>query len=133
MIFCELLDNDKPGQMITRSSSTEGFTTDELRYLDGKFTYSGTSYMTEQKLKLFLELTMWLHENLYYPACIKTLKNYIKKRGHQVKKKGTYSNCAELAYDIIQYNTTYISPNIFKSCVIGLTKQKLNLLSSCHL
>lgn len=104
MIFCELLDNDKQGQMITRSSSTEGFTTDELRYLDGKFTYSGTSYMTEQKIKLFLELTMWLHENLYYPACIKTLKNYLKKRGHQVKKRGTYSNHAELAYNIKQYN-----------------------------
>lgn len=104
MFLCELLDNDKPGQMITRSSSTEGFTTDELRYLDGKFTYSGTSYFTEQKLKLFLELSMWLHEHLYYPACIKTLKNYLKKRGHQVKKIGMYSNHAELAYDIIQYN-----------------------------
>lgn len=72
MILCELLDNDKPGQMITRSSS-KGFTTDEMSYLDGKFTYNGTSYkfthsgasyITQQELKLRLELSMWRHEHL---------------------------------------------------------------------
>lgn len=72
MILCELLDNDKPGQMITRSSS-KGFTTDEMSYLDGNFTYSGTSYkftysgdsyITQQELKPRLELSMWRHEHL---------------------------------------------------------------------
>uniref|UniRef100_A0A671L573 Ig-like domain-containing protein n=1 Tax=Sinocyclocheilus anshuiensis TaxID=1608454 RepID=A0A671L573_9TELE len=86
MVLCELLNNDKPGQMISRSAS-KGFTTDELCYLDGKFTYQGGSYFTQQELKLHLQLSMWRHENLYYPACIKTLKNYLKKRKKQVNRK----------------------------------------------
>ncbi|XP_056307298.1 major histocompatibility complex class I-related gene protein-like [Danio aesculapii] len=86
IILCELLDNAKAGQMITRSAS-KGFTTDELGYLDGKFTYQGTSYITQQELNTHLQLSMWRHENLYYPACIKTLKDYLKKRGNQVNRK----------------------------------------------
>ncbi|XP_073687689.1 RLA class I histocompatibility antigen, alpha chain 11/11-like [Garra rufa] len=86
MVLCELLNNDKPGQMITRSAS-KGFTTDELCYLDGKFTYQGTSYIPQQELQPHLQLSMWRHENLYYPACIKILKNYLKKRTNQVNRK----------------------------------------------
>ncbi|XP_016124717.1 BOLA class I histocompatibility antigen, alpha chain BL3-6-like isoform X2 [Sinocyclocheilus grahami] len=86
MVLCELLNNDKPGQMISRSAS-KGFATDELCYLDGKFTYQGGSYFTQQELKPHLQLSMWRHENLYYPACIKTLKNYLKKRKKQVNRK----------------------------------------------
>ncbi|CAM4734224.1 unnamed protein product [Leuciscus chuanchicus] len=86
MVLCELLDNDKPGQMITRSSS-KGFTTDEMSYLDGNFTYNGASYITQQELKPRLELSMWRHEHLYYPACIKTLKKYQKKKTKSIKPR----------------------------------------------
>ncbi|XP_052454020.1 zinc-alpha-2-glycoprotein [Carassius gibelio] len=86
MVLCELLNNDKPGQMMTRSAS-KGLTTDELRYLDGKFYYQGTSYVTQQELEPYLELSKFFHENVYYPACINTLKNYLKKRGNQVNRK----------------------------------------------
>ncbi|XP_043084438.1 major histocompatibility complex class I-related gene protein-like isoform X2 [Puntigrus tetrazona] len=86
MFLCELLKNGKTGQMITRSAS-KGLTTDELCYIDGNFTYQGTSYVTQQELQPYLQLSMWLHESLYYPACIRTLKNYLKKRGNQVNRK----------------------------------------------
>ncbi len=94
MVLCELLNNDKPGQMITRSAA-KGFTIDELCYLDGNFTFQGASYITQQELKPRLQLSMWRHENLYYPACINTLKKYLKKRGNQVNRKGVYSNLSE--------------------------------------
>ncbi|XP_067235698.1 major histocompatibility complex class I-related gene protein-like [Chanodichthys erythropterus] len=86
MALCEHLDNDKSGQMITKNAY-RGSTIDELHFLDGKFTYHGSLNFTTQQIKPYLELSMWRHENIFYPACIKTLKNYLKKRGTQVNRK----------------------------------------------
>ncbi|XP_048015337.1 hereditary hemochromatosis protein homolog isoform X2 [Megalobrama amblycephala] len=83
--LCEQRD-DKPTQMITKSAY-RGSTTDELRFFDGKFTYQGTLNYTAQEIKPYLELSMWRLETVYYPACIKTLQSYLKKRGTQVKRK----------------------------------------------
>ncbi len=88
MVLCEQLDNDKPGQMITKNAF-RGSTIDELRFFDGKFTYQGSLNYTAQQIKPTLELSMWRHENIFYPACIKTLKNYLEKRGKQVNRKRT--------------------------------------------
>lgn len=88
MVLCEQLDNDKPGQMITKNAF-RGSTVDELRFFDGKFTYQGSLNYTAQQIKPTLELSMWRHENIFYPACIKTLKNYLEKRGKQVNRKCT--------------------------------------------
>lgn len=85
MGLCDQLDNDKPGQMITRNAF-RGSTIDELRFFDGKFTYQGSLNYTAQQIKPALELSMWRHETLYYPVCIKTLKNYLEKRGKQVNR-----------------------------------------------
>lgn len=90
MALCEHLDNDKSGQMITKNAY-RGSTIDELHFLDGKFTYHGSLNFTTQQIKPYLELSMWRHENIFYPACIKTLKNYLKNRGTQVNRKSTYT------------------------------------------
>ncbi|XP_073724660.1 major histocompatibility complex class I-related gene protein-like [Misgurnus anguillicaudatus] len=84
--LCELKDNGEPGQMITQDA-VQGFTTDELQYKDKKFAYHGTLNVTDQLLKLHLEISLWRHENLYYPNCIKTLKAYLEKRRNQVNRK----------------------------------------------
>ncbi|KAK7121711.1 hypothetical protein R3I93_022710 [Phoxinus phoxinus] len=86
MGLCEQLDNDKPGKMITKNAY-RGSTIDELHFLDGKFTYHGSLNFTAQEIKPSLELSMWRHETIFYPACIKTLNNYLKKRGTQVNRK----------------------------------------------
>ncbi|KAK7117384.1 hypothetical protein R3I94_022826 [Phoxinus phoxinus] len=85
MSLCEQRDN-KPTQMIIRNAF-RGSTTDELRFFDGKFTYHGSLNYTALEIKPYLELSMWRLEMLYYPACIKTLKGYLKKRGTQVNRK----------------------------------------------
>ncbi|XP_051975693.1 major histocompatibility complex class I-related gene protein-like [Xyrauchen texanus] len=86
LVLCELRDSGEPGQMITRDAF-RGSTTDELRYLDKKFTYHGTLNVTAQVLKFHLDFSMWRHENLYQPFCIKTLKGYLEKRKNQVNRK----------------------------------------------
>ncbi|XP_057184256.1 hereditary hemochromatosis protein homolog isoform X2 [Triplophysa rosa] len=86
LVLCELKDNGEPGQMITRRAF-EGSTTDELRYIENSFTFQGSLNITAEVLKIHLDISMWRHENLYYPACIKTLKAYLEKRRNQVNRK----------------------------------------------
>lgn len=87
MSHCELWDNDKPGQMISKFAFS-GSTTDEIRLYDNKFTYESPKEMAT----LSLELVKWRHETINYPCCIATLRNYLKKRKSQVNKKGTSSH-----------------------------------------
>ncbi|KAA0724552.1 MHC class I polypeptide-related sequence B [Triplophysa tibetana] len=86
LVLCEMKDNGKPGQMITRDAF-EGFTTDELRYIDNNFTYQGTLNVTAQVLKIHLEVSMWRHKHLYLPTCLKTLKGYTETRKNQISRK----------------------------------------------
>lgn len=83
MSHCELWDNDKPGQMISKIAFS-GSTTDEMRFYDNKFTYESPQKMATLSLELF----KWRHETINYPSCIATLRNYLKKRQTQVNKKG---------------------------------------------
>ncbi|XP_073687684.1 major histocompatibility complex class I-related gene protein-like [Garra rufa] len=85
MDLCEQSDN-KPGQMISKTAY-RGSTVDELVFFDGKFTYQVFSNYTEQEIKRNLELSKLRLEKIYYPICIKTLKNYLKKRDTQVNRK----------------------------------------------
>ncbi|XP_067293014.1 zinc-alpha-2-glycoprotein-like [Pseudorasbora parva] len=82
MSHCELWDNDKPGQMISKFAFN-GSTTDEMRLYDNKFTYESPKEMATLSLELF----KWRHETINYPSCIATLRNYLKKRTSQVNKK----------------------------------------------
>ncbi|XP_056596440.1 hereditary hemochromatosis protein homolog [Triplophysa dalaica] len=86
LVLCELKDNNEPGQMITRDAF-DGSTTDELRYVNKSFTFRGSLNITAEVLKFHLDISMWRHENLYYPACIKTLKGFLEKRTNQVNRK----------------------------------------------
>ncbi|XP_050958449.1 major histocompatibility complex class I-related gene protein-like [Labeo rohita] len=86
LVVCELRDNGEPGQMITRDA-VRGSTTDELLYVDKKFTYQGTLNVSAQVLSIHLEFSMRHHEVLYQPFCIKTLKGYLEKRRNQVNRK----------------------------------------------
>ncbi|XDV53185.1 hypothetical protein PO909_021757 [Leuciscus waleckii] len=86
LVVCELRDDGEPGQMITRDA-VSGSTTDELLYVDKNFTYQGNLDVSTQVLKPRLELSMWRHEHLYYPACIKTLKKYQKKKTKSIKPR----------------------------------------------
>ncbi|XP_073724652.1 hereditary hemochromatosis protein homolog isoform X1 [Misgurnus anguillicaudatus] len=86
LVMCKLKDNGEPGQMIVREAF-RGTTTDELRYNDNYFTYNSTLNATAEVVKFHLDISMWRHENFYYPHCIKTLKGYLKKRTNQVNRK----------------------------------------------
>ncbi|XP_059401648.1 hereditary hemochromatosis protein homolog [Carassius carassius] len=83
--FCEQSDN-KLGQ-ITTKTAYQGFTFDELHFLDGKITYQLFSNYTEPEKIRNLELSKSRLEKFYYPACIKMLKNYLKKRETQLNRK----------------------------------------------
>ncbi|XP_048015327.1 major histocompatibility complex class I-related gene protein-like isoform X2 [Megalobrama amblycephala] len=83
LVLCELLDLDKPGQMIIRDAA-RGSTTDELRYFNNTFTYK---VFTQNELKPHLEEFKQEVANTFYPVCITTLKNYLKKRDHQINRK----------------------------------------------
>ncbi|XP_048014749.1 hereditary hemochromatosis protein homolog isoform X2 [Megalobrama amblycephala] len=86
LVVCELRDDGEPGQMITRDA-VRGSTTDELLYVDKNFTYQGNLNVSTQVLNLHLKISMWNHEHLYQPFCIKTLKGYLEKRRNQVNIK----------------------------------------------
>ncbi|XP_067235479.1 hereditary hemochromatosis protein homolog [Chanodichthys erythropterus] len=86
LVVCELRDDGEPGQMITRDAF-RGSTTDELLYVDKNFTYQGNLNVSTQVLNLHLKISMWNHEHLYRPFCIKTLKGYLEKRRNQVNRK----------------------------------------------
>ncbi|XP_073687688.1 hereditary hemochromatosis protein homolog [Garra rufa] len=86
MSNCEQDYNETPGQMITKTAF-RGSALDELRYFDGDFTYQSSSNYTAMEIKPYVELSMWHVEMLYYPACIKIMNNYFKKRGTQVNRK----------------------------------------------
>ncbi|XP_026094656.1 class I histocompatibility antigen, F10 alpha chain-like isoform X1 [Carassius auratus] len=86
---CEQSDNNLD-QMISKTAY-QGSTFDELHLFDGKFTYQVFTNYTEPEKIRNLERTKLLLENLYksiyYPACIKVLKNYLKKRETQLNRK----------------------------------------------
>ncbi len=86
MGLCEQNDN-KLGQIISKSAYG-GLTFNELRFFDGKFTYQLFSNYTQPEIKPNLELSKLRLGKLYYPACIQTLKNYLKKRETQLNRKG---------------------------------------------
>ncbi len=86
MGLCEQNDN-KLGQIISKSAYG-GQTFNELRFFDGKFTYQLFSNYTQPEIKPDLELSKLRLVQLYYPACIQTLKNYLKKRETQLNRKG---------------------------------------------
>ncbi|XP_036423823.1 uncharacterized protein LOC118806499 [Colossoma macropomum] len=87
LVVCELMENDQPGQMITKTA-IGGSTVDELRFHESKFTYQGVLNITAQRLTPLLDVAQWDYEHLYYPVCIKTLRGYLRKRSSQVKRRG---------------------------------------------
>ncbi|KAI4880522.1 hypothetical protein NFI96_016341 [Prochilodus magdalenae] len=87
LVVCELMDNDQPGQMITKNA-LGGTTVDQLHYHESKFTYQNHLNISEPRLKPHLQLYLGRHKFLYYPACIRTLRGYLKQRGNQVRRKG---------------------------------------------
>ncbi len=82
MSVCEQSDNNL-GQIISKTAY-RGSTVDERCFFDGKFTFSNYTEEIKPNLKMS-ELHL---EKLYYPICIKTLKNYLQKRETQVNRKG---------------------------------------------
>ncbi|XP_066504601.1 major histocompatibility complex class I-related gene protein-like isoform X2 [Hoplias malabaricus] len=85
LVMCGLMDNDRPGPMIIKSA-IGGSTADELYYHEGNLTYQKALYMRDERLKQSLTVNQWRFENLYYPACIKTLRAYLQQ-SHQVKRE----------------------------------------------
>uniref|UniRef100_A0A671SX32 Ig-like domain-containing protein n=1 Tax=Sinocyclocheilus anshuiensis TaxID=1608454 RepID=A0A671SX32_9TELE len=80
--LCEVLENDKPGQLITKIAF-EGSTTDEMRFFDGTITFQGIEKVTQ----LHLEMYKWRHSTIHYPRCTMSLRKYLKKRQTQGKRK----------------------------------------------
>ncbi|KAK9952139.1 hypothetical protein ABG768_017995 [Culter alburnus] len=86
LVLCEMLDLDKPGQMISEDAA-RGSTTDELHYFNNTFTYKVILNISQDKLKPHLEEFKQEVENTFYPVCKNTLKKYFKKREDQINRK----------------------------------------------
>ncbi|XP_067236040.1 major histocompatibility complex class I-related gene protein-like isoform X2 [Chanodichthys erythropterus] len=87
LVLCELLDLDKPGQMIFRDAA-RGSTTDEICYFNNTtFTYTLNINIKQELIKPHLEEFKQEFNNIFYPVCITTLKNYLKKREDQINRK----------------------------------------------
>ncbi|XP_048015322.1 hereditary hemochromatosis protein homolog isoform X2 [Megalobrama amblycephala] len=82
LTLCEVLDKDKPGQMITKTAF-EGSTTEEMCFIDDILTYQSI----EKPSTLLLEIYKWHHVNILYPRCTTNLRSYLKKRGTQGKRR----------------------------------------------
>uniref|UniRef100_A0A9J7YLL2 Ig-like domain-containing protein n=1 Tax=Cyprinus carpio carpio TaxID=630221 RepID=A0A9J7YLL2_CYPCA len=90
LVVCELLELDKAGKMIIKDAAG-GYTTDELCYFNNIFTYTVnvTANITQEVLKPHLEEFKQEFAKFFYPICITTLRNYLKKRGGQVNRRIT--------------------------------------------
>ncbi|XP_026101478.1 major histocompatibility complex class I-related gene protein-like [Carassius auratus] len=88
VVVCELLELDNPGKMIIKDAAG-GCTTDELSYFNNIFTYTVTVNVTQEVLKPHLEESKQEFAKIFYPICITTLRNYLKKRGGQVNRRIT--------------------------------------------
>ncbi|XP_026101477.1 major histocompatibility complex class I-related gene protein-like [Carassius auratus] len=90
LVVCELLELDNPGKMIIKDAAG-GCTTDEMAYFNNTFTYTlnVTVNITQEVLKPHLEEFKQEFAKIFYPICITTLKNYLKKRGGQVNRRIT--------------------------------------------
>ncbi len=106
MSLCELLDNDIPGQLITKIAF-EGSTTEEMRFSDDILTYQGIEKVTT----LHLEIYKWRH-TIVHPRCISTLRKYLK-RG-QLKEKGEVTiHCISLSIYIFNGLMSYVMSFFF--------------------
>uniref|UniRef100_A0A8C1JZS2 Major histocompatibility complex class I LJA n=1 Tax=Cyprinus carpio TaxID=7962 RepID=A0A8C1JZS2_CYPCA len=90
LVVCELLELDMAGNMIIKDAAG-GYTTDELCYFNNIFTYTVnvTANITQEVLKPHLEEFKQEFAKFFYPICITTLRNYLKKRGGQVNRRIT--------------------------------------------
>ncbi|XDV53203.1 hypothetical protein PO909_021769 [Leuciscus waleckii] len=88
LVVCELLDSDKPGKMIV-ADAARGSTTDELSYINNTFTYTVAVNIKQELIKPHLEKFKQDFAKTFYPVCITTLKNYLKKRRDQRNRKVT--------------------------------------------
>ncbi|NP_001314818.1 major histocompatibility complex class I LLA isoform X1 [Danio rerio] len=79
---CELLDNDKPGQIIFKIAFS-GSTTDEVSFYNDNFTCQCQNNMATVPLESF----QMHYETVCYPNCIATIRDYLKKRQTQVNGK----------------------------------------------
>ncbi|XP_056307835.1 zinc-alpha-2-glycoprotein [Danio aesculapii] len=78
---CELMDNDMPGQMILKIAFS-GSTTDEVSFYNDNFTCQCQNYMATVPVNFKTH-----YENVSYPVCMTTLRNYLVKRQTQVNRK----------------------------------------------
>lgn len=88
MGLCEASENNKPGQMIIRIAF-DGSTTDEIRFIDDKFTYQGIDIMSTLRLEIY----KWYFATVHYPHCSTALRKYLKKRTTQGKRRGKQPLC----------------------------------------
>lgn len=88
LVVCELLELDKAGKMIIKDAAG-CYTTDKLCYFNNIFTYTVnvTANITQEVLKPHLEEFKQEFAKFFYPVCITTLRNYLKKRGGQVNRR----------------------------------------------
>ncbi len=68
-----------------------GCTTDEMCYFNDMFTYTVTVNITQELIKPHLEEFKQEFATFFYPVCITTLRNYLKKRGGQVNRRSKSS------------------------------------------
>ncbi|XP_059401649.1 uncharacterized protein LOC132133012 [Carassius carassius] len=98
LVVCELLELDNPGKMIIKDAAG-GYTTDEMSYFNNNFTYTVTVNITQEELKPHLEQFKQEFAKIFYPICITTLKNYLKKRGGQVERSKSSRTHAHLYHE----------------------------------
>ncbi|NP_001314816.1 uncharacterized protein LOC100334758 precursor [Danio rerio] len=79
---CELLDNNKTGQMILKIAFS-GSTTDEVSFYGNNFTCQCQNNMATVPLEYF----QMQFKSIYYPVCMTTLGGYLVKRQVQVNRK----------------------------------------------
>ncbi|XP_043084439.1 major histocompatibility complex class I-related gene protein-like [Puntigrus tetrazona] len=85
MAVCTQSDNKH--QQLFSKTAYRGSTVDERCFIDGDLNYQLFSNYTEEQIIPNLSRYKLRVEKLYYPVCITTLKNYLKKRETQLNRK----------------------------------------------
>ncbi|CAM4734214.1 unnamed protein product [Leuciscus chuanchicus] len=71
------------------ADAARGSSTDELSYINNTFTYTVAVNIKQELIKPHLEKFKQDFAKTFYPVCITTLKNYLKKRRDQRNRKVT--------------------------------------------
>lgn len=87
---CELLENNQPGLLFI-NDAFNGQSGDQLSINKDQYTFKGHWHWPAMWDTMEFDQLKWLHENVFYPLCLRKLKIHLHNHKNRIMRKGTYT------------------------------------------